>query len=103
MTFEDVVTTAVYELLEHGFALTVDAGGQDWVLSHCRDAETVLKHMLHAKDERLIVMSGDRMLGWIHFMYDGKPSEVIVSHTGALTEYIPETLGLVDTFRELGR
>lgn len=94
---EDVKRTAVFELLDHGFSLSVDHwGADDYALDRCRDGEFALRVLLDGDDVRLLARSGEVIRGWLHFM-----GEEMVDHTMSLHDYIPETLALIETFKEL--
>lgn len=88
---------AVFELLDHGFSLSVDHwDADDYALDRCRDGEFTLRVLSDGNDARLLARSGDVIKGWLHFN-DGK----VVDVTEALRDYIPETLALIETHEEL--
>lgn len=96
---DDVMRTAVFELLDHGFSLSVDHwDADDYALDRCKDGDFTLRVLSDGYDARLLARSGDVIKGWLHFI-DGK----VVDVTEALREYIPETLALIETREELER
>ena len=98
---DQILRTAVFELLDHGFALTVDVWSHDnYVLDRCTHGEDVLAKLGTYEDERLLARRGDKIIGWLHFIYGSNGYDVLVDWTGSLTDYIPETLALIETFKE---
>ena len=89
-----IVASCVHELLEHGFLLTVDHGGDDWEISRSSDANAVLSKLMVKIDERLIVMKDDNIFGWVHFLHDDNARCVICDMTVSVAPYICKTTAL---------
>ena len=95
-----IVRNAVFELLDHGFLLCVDNGGDDYEIDRGDSGDAVLAELMHTDEERLIAIRADQIFGWVHFVYGNDGYDVICDHTVSLEPYLPETMALVETLSE---
>jgi hypothetical protein len=95
-----IVRNAVYELLDHGFLLCVDNGGDEYEISRSSDGEAVLAEMMATDEERLIAIRADKMFGWVYFVYGNDGHDVICDMTVSLEPYLSETTALAETLAE---
>jgi hypothetical protein len=95
-----IVRNAVYELLDHGFLLCVDNGGDDYEINRSDDGEAVLAELMNTDDDRLIAIRADKIFGWVHFVYGNDGYDVICDMTISLEPYLLETEALAKTLEE---
>lgn len=96
-----IVRTAVVELLDHGFSLSVDNGGDDYEIDRSRDAEAVLAEMMNTDADRLMAIGASgQVMGWVFFVYGNDGYDVICDYTVSLDPYLLETMALAETFEE---
>jgi hypothetical protein len=96
-----IVRNAVYELLDHGFTLSVDNGGDDYEIDRSVDAEAVIAELGHTDEDRLMARTGDVIKGWVHFVYGNDGYDVICDMTVSLEPYLPDTLAIAEGYAEL--
>jgi hypothetical protein len=96
-----IVRNAVHELLDHGFTLSVDNGGYDYEIDRSVDAEAVIAELMNTDEERLLARTGDKIKGWVHFIYGNDGYDVICDMTVSLEPYLPDTLALAESYSEL--
>jgi len=95
-----IVRNAVFELLDHGFSLSVDNGGDDYEIDRSRDGDAVLAELMNTDEDRLLARDGDALRGWVFFVYGNDGYDVICDMTVSLEPYLPETLALAETLEE---
>jgi len=98
---ERIVRNAVHELLDHGFTLSVDNGGDDYEIDRSVDAEAVIAELGHTEEDRLLARTGDSIKGWVHFVYGNDGYDVICDMTVSLEPYLPDTLAIAEGYAEL--
>lgn len=98
---ERIVRNAVHELLDQGFTLSVDNGGDDYEIDRSRDAEAVIAELMNTDEDRLLARAGDTIKGWVHFVYGNDGYDVICDMTVSLEPYLPDTLALAETYSEI--
>ena len=86
-----IVASCVYELLEHGFLLSVDSSGDDYEINRSSDGEAVLSKLMKKPEERLIAIKDDNIFGWVHFVYGNFGYDVICDMTVSLESYTVKT------------
>jgi hypothetical protein len=96
-----IVRNAVHELLDHGFTLSVDNGGDDYEIDRSVDAEAVIAQLGHTDEDRLMARTGDTIKGWVHFVYGNDGYDVICDMTVSLEPYLPDTLAIAEGYAEL--
>ena len=96
-----IVRNAVHELLDHGFTLAVDDGGDDYAINRSSDPEAVLEALMNTDEDRLMARAGDTIKGWVHFVYGNDGHDVICDMTVSLEPYLHETLALAETYAEM--
>ena len=96
-----IVRNAVHELLDHGFTLSVDNGGDDYEIDRSTDAEAVIAQLGNTDEDRLLARTGDKIKGWVHFVYGNDGHDVICDMTVSLEPYLPETTALAETYSEI--
>lgn len=96
-----IVRNAVHELLDHGFTLAVDDGGDDYAINRSNDPDLVLEALMNTDEDRLMARTGDTIKGWVHFVYGNDGHDVICDMTVSLEPYLPETLALAETYAEM--
>ena len=89
-----IVVSCVYELLEHGFLLSVDNGGDDYEINRSSDGEAVFAKLMKKPEERLIAIKDDNLFGWVHFVYGNSGYDVICDMTVSLASYTVKTQAL---------
>lgn len=92
-----IIRNAVYELTDHGLAMSVDRGGDEYEVIRSRDPDALLAALDGADDVRLVAAG---LMGWVHFLRGGKGWDVVCDMTVSLEPYLPETLALAETYRE---
>ena len=98
---ERIVRNAVHELLDHGFTLSVDNGGDDYEIDRSVDAEAVIAELGHTEEDRLLARTGDSIKGWVHFVYGNDGYDVICDMTVSLEPYLPDTVALAESYSEI--
>lgn len=96
-----IVRNAVHELLDHGFTLSVDNGGDDYEIDRSTDAEAIIAELGHTDEDRLLARTGDVIKGWVHFVYGNDGYDVICDMTVSLEPYLPDTLAIAEGYAEL--
>ena len=96
-----IVRNAVHELLDHGFTLSVDTGGEDYEIDRSVDAEAVIAELMNTDEDRLLARTGDKIKGWVHFVYGNDGYDVICDMTVSLEPYLPDTLALAESYSEI--
>lgn len=96
-----IVRNAVYELLDHGFTLSVDDGGDDYAINRSSDPDAVLAALMNTDEDRLMARAGDMIKGWVHFVYGNDGHDVICDMTVSLEPYLPDTLALAEVYAEM--
>jgi len=96
-----IVRNAVHELLDHGFTLSVDNGGDDYEIDRSVDAEAVIAELGHTDEDRLMARTGDVIKGWVHFVYGNDGYDVICDMTVSLEPYLPDTLAIAEGYAEM--
>lgn len=96
-----IVRNAVHELLDHGFTLSVDNGGDDYEIDRSIDAEAVIAELGHTDEDRLLARTGDVIKGWVHFVYGNDGHDVICDMTVSLEPYLPDTTAIAEGYAEL--
>ena len=91
-----IVASCVYELLEHGFLLSVDNGGDDYEINRSSDGEAVFAKLMKQPEERLMAIKNDNIFGWIHFVYGNSGYDVICDMTVSLESYTVKTQALCE-------
>lgn len=92
-----VIRTAVHEMIDHGFSLSVDRGGDDYELDRTRDADQALAAM-GSGNARLVVIDGRYPAGWICF---DASTYHMTDYTIGLEPYTQETRALIETYDEV--
>lgn len=98
---ERIVRNAVHELLDQGFTLSVDNGGDDYEIDRSRDAEAVIAELMNTDEDRLLARANEEIKGWVHFVYGNGGYDVICDMTVSLEPYLPDTLALAETYSEI--
>lgn len=93
---EIIVRSCVHELLEHGFLLSVDHGGDDYEINRSSDGEAVFAKLMKQPEERLMAIENDNIFGWIHFVYGNSGYDVICDMTVSLESYTVKTQALCE-------
>lgn len=96
-----IVRNAVHELLDHGFTLSVDTGGEDYEIDRSVDPDAVIAELMNTDEDRLLARAGESIKGWVHFVYGNDGHDVICDMTVSLEPYLPETLALAETYSEI--
>ena len=96
-----IVRNAVHELLDHGFTLSVDNGGDDYEIDRSIDAKAVIAELGHTDEDRLMARTNDVIKGWVHFVYGNDGYDVICDMTVSLEPYLPDTLAIAEGYAEL--
>ena len=96
-----IVRNAVYELLDHGFTLSVDNGGDDYEIDRSVDPDAVIAELMNTDEDRLLARAGNSIKGWVHFVYGNDGHDVICDMTVSLEPYLPETTALAETYSEI--
>ena len=98
---QDIVRNAIHELLDHGFTLSVDNGGDDYEINRSRDAVAIFNEMMNTDEDRLLARENDIIMGWVHFIYGNDGYDVICDMTVSLEPYLPDTVALAEAYEEL--
>jgi hypothetical protein len=98
---ERIVRNAVHELLDHGFTLSVDNGGDDYEIDRSVDAEAVIAELMNTDEDRLLARTGDVIKGWVHFVYGNAGHDVICDMTVSLEPYLPDTVAVAEGYSEI--
>ena len=96
-----IVRNAVHELLDHGFTLSVDNGGDDYEIDRSVDAEAVIAELMNTDEDRLMARTGHVIKGWVHFVYGNGGYDVICDMTVSLEPYLPDTLAIAEGYAEM--
>ena len=96
-----IVRNAVHELLDHGFTLSVDTGGDDYEIDRSVDPDAVMAELMNTDEDRLLARAGESIKGWVHFVYGNDGHDVICDMTVSLEPYLPETTALAETYSEI--
>lgn len=96
-----IVRNAVHELLDHGFTLSVDTGGEDYEIDRSVDPDAVIAELMNTDEDRLLARAGESIKGWVHFVYGNDGYDVICDMTVSLEPYLPETVALAETYSEI--
>lgn len=96
-----IVRNAVHELLDHGFTLSVDTGGEDYEIDRSVDPDAVIAELMNTDEDRLLARAGESIKGWVHFVYGNDGHDVICDMTVSLEPYLPETVALAETYSEI--
>jgi hypothetical protein len=96
-----IVRNAVHELLDHGFTLSVDTGGDDYEIDRSVDPDAVIAELMNTDEDRLLARAGESIKGWVHFVYGNDGHDVICDMTVSLEPYLPETVALAETYSEI--
>ena len=96
-----IVRNAVHELLDHGFTLSVDTGGEDYEIDRSVDPDAVIAELMNTDEDRLLARAGESIKGWVHFVYGNDGHDVICDMTVSLEPYLPETNALAETYSEI--
>ena len=98
---ERIVRNAVHELLDQGFTLSVDNGGDDYEIDRATNAEEVIAELMNTDEDRLLARAGEEIKGWVHFVYGNDGYDVICDLTVSLEPYLPDTLALAEAYSEI--
>ncbi len=99
-----IVKATIKIMLDAGFALTVDDGG-DYPIKMSREADETFSAMMSVDDEHLLILdaTSGRTLGWVYFVYGNDGFDVISDHTSCLTKRLSPITALADRLeREMG-
>ena len=98
-----ITKSAVNELLEHGFLLSVH-NGEEVTVSRSADREAILKAMRTTDEERLIAYKAATgpSAGWVFFVYGNDGWDVINDYTTGLEDFLAQTNTLADKLEEEG-
>lgn len=98
---EQIVRSAVRELLDQGYRLSVDNGGEDYEIEHSADYDAVMAEMMATDDEYLVVSDSatGRIMGHVYFVYGNDGHDVIADYSVSVAPLLPETEKLA---KELG-
>ena len=96
-----IVRNAVHELLDHGFTLSVDNGGDDYEIDRSVDAEAVIAELMNTDEDRLMARTGHVIKGWVHFVYGNGGYDVICDMTVSLEPYLPDTVAIAEGYAEM--
>jgi hypothetical protein len=99
-----IVASAIADLLEAGFVITVNDGEED-VLLLSDDEEKIAAAMMSTDEDLLIAQHPsdkpeDKPRGWVRFIYGNDGPDVINDYTTNLEPYLAETLALAETLDE---
>ena len=99
-----IVASAIADLLEANFELTVD-DGEDGVLVRSTDPEAIAAAMMLTDEDRLFAYhhampDGGKAEGWVYFVYGNDGPDVINDYTTNLEPYLAETLALAESIDE---
>lgn len=84
----EIARAVVKALLDAGFALSLDNGGDDYELAHVTDADKILKLMFATDSEHLYAEKDGKICGWVFFVYGNDGWDVINDYSVKLEPYI---------------
>ena len=96
-----IVRNAVHELLDHGFTLSVDTGGEDYEIDRSVDPDAVIAELMNTDEDRLLARAGESIKGWVHFVYGNEGYDVICDMTVSLEPYLPDTVAVAESYSEI--
>lgn len=96
-----IARKVVRGLLEAGYELNIDNGGDDWEIAWSRDFDTVVCAMFATDDEYLVCRKEDEQKGWVRFIYGNQGWEVINDYTVNLEPILEPINQYCDRLSEL--
>lgn len=93
-----IVTSAVTELLSHGYTLSVDDGEE--VYAPTREASVVFAELMDTDEDYLLVTRGEDNVGIVRFVYGNDGWDVINDWSVCLDQHLTNTMALVDRLSE---
>lgn len=85
-----IVKAAITSLLDAGFTIEVDNGGDEPELAASTSKSAILKACFLTDDERLYVSKNGKAFGWVLLVYGNDGWDVISDYTVNLEQYIGE-------------
>lgn len=99
---EKIVEAIVDRLLEVGFELSVDDGGDEMAIERSRDKAAIMEALINTDEDRLhaLVPRGGRMGnlrgGWVLFVYGNDGYDVVCDYTTGLEHRLKPVFDMVD-------
>lgn len=96
-----VVNALLTSALAHGYAVSVDNGGDEFEISDSTNREDILKVMFDTDDEYLHFSLNGKRKGWVWLVYGEDGWDVICDYTTNLDEDVMKPVNeLVDKLSE---
>lgn len=98
-----IAVSLVDELLEQGFKITVNNGGDEDEITKSGDRSKILDAMWETDEERIFVYNpahtpvGQEYFGWLYLVYGNDGWDVLSDYTTNLEPFIPKTKKLIDS------
>jgi hypothetical protein len=98
-----IVTKVIETLLARGYALSVDAGDDGWVIHRSTDKAALLDAMFNRQVEVLHAHESKHLpTGWVGFKHGSNGRDFVTHCTPSLTDVLAPTLW-IDVHRDGGR
>lgn len=94
-----IVASAIADLLEADFDITVNDGEED-VVEDSDDPAEIAAAMMSTDEDYLFAMKDGKQVGWVRFIYGNDGPDVINDYTTNLEKYLSETLELAEQLDE---
>lgn len=93
---ENAITReAVEGILSFGFSISV-FDGEGYALKRSRNAEKIVAALHSTDEDYLHAFDGDRMAGWVHFIYGNDGYDVIADYTISLSSALAAANSLAE-------
>lgn len=85
-----IAEATVNSLLQAGFAISVDNGGNEYELASSKDSAAILAAMFLCDEDRLYTHRDGESdpFGWVYFVYGNDGWDVINDYTVNLEQYV---------------
>lgn len=87
-TEQSVVIAAVDALLDNGFSVSINNGGEEDEVYHSTDREYIIAHLFQTDEDTIVAGKNGKGFGWIHAVYGNDGWDVLQDYTVNLEPYI---------------
>lgn len=96
--WEKHIVFTVTSAIEAGFSVGVN-DGEETVLTHCRDLETIMKALFSTDEDYLLIYRDGETnhFGWIYLVYGNGCDEVVSNYTTNLDSFMDKVNAFADT------
>lgn len=96
----EIATKAVEDALAAGYGLNTDIGDGPELPAPTTDRQTIIDAMFKGDEDRLLVYSNGRSIGWVYFIYGNDGYDVISDYTINLEVMLKGANAIADSYAD---